>query len=136
MRKLGVSIILALSTLALAAPALAHDVPNDANWHTHDRVSGASGHHKLVVFFPTLFVDAELGTYGSSTSGGFLDCPNATDKGLLPSFGQSQSGVHAVGICMNDLYIIHLHSGVAAGSGWDSVSFGGNVYWYRVTARG
>ena len=135
MRKLILAVMLALATVALGGPALAHDVPNEAGWHTHDGVTG-SPHHKPVVFFPALFTAAGLGTYGSAASGGYLDCPNATDKGLLPGFGQSQSGVHAVGICMNDLYIIHLHSGVAAPAGWDFVDFGGNRYWYRVTARG
>jgi len=134
MRKL--SLILALGLLALATPALAHEVPNESGWHIHDGQTGAGAHHKGVVFFPQLFADAELGTYGSSASGGYLTCPNATDKGLLPSAGKSQSGVHAVGICMNELYIVHLHSGVAAPAGWDSISFGGNVYHYRVTARG
>ncbi len=134
MRKL--SLILALGMLMLATPVLAHDVPNDTGWHTHDVAGPPSGHHKPLVFFPALFTAEGLGTYGSEGSGGYLDCPNATDKGLLPSAGKSQSGVHAVGICMNELYIVHLHSGVAAPAGWDSISFGGNVYHYRVTARG
>lgn len=136
MRKLGLSMLLALSMLALATPALAHDVPNDQGWHTHDGLTGAGAHHKPLVFMPTLFADAALGTYGTAASGGYVDCPNATDKSLLPSSGQSNSGVLVAGVCMNDLYLIHLRSGVGVPPGWDSVSFGSNTYWYRVTPRG
>jgi hypothetical protein len=137
LRKLIVVIILALSALVVASPALAHDVPNTTAWHTHDGVTGAGSHHKGVVFFPALFTQAGLGTYGSAESGGYVDCPNATDKGLLPSAGTSSTPIHAAGVCMNDLYVIHLKSGASAPSGWSSVTFtNGFTYHYRVTPRG
>lgn len=57
MHRLGLSTILALSLLAISSPALADDVPNDANWHIHDlppdsAPTGAHGHHKSVVGSP------------------------------------------------------------------------------------
>lgn len=137
MRKLSLAMVVAFSALVLASPALAHDVPNTTAWHTHDGVTGAGAHHKPVVFFPELFTQAGLGTYGLSESGGYLDCPNATDKGLLPSFGTSATTIHAVGVCMNELYVIHLMSGPSAPSGWSSLTFtNGFTYHYRVTPRG
>jgi hypothetical protein len=137
LRKLSLSLVLAFSALVVASPALAHDVPNTTAWHTHDGVTGAGAHHKPVVFFPALFAAADLGTYGSAASGGYLDCPNATDKGLLPSFGTSSTTIHAVGVCMNDLYIIHLMSGPSAPADWPSVTFtNGFTYFYKVTPRG
>ena len=137
MRNLSLSLVLAFSALVVASPALAHDVPNTAAWHTHDGVTGAGAHHKPVVFFPTLFAQASLGMYGSAASGGYLDCPNATDKGLLPSFGTSSTTIHAVGVCMNELYIIHLMSGPSAPADWSSVTHtNGFTYYYKVTPRG
>ena len=138
MRKLSLAMVLAFSALLLASPALAHDVPNTKAWHTHDGAApGVPTHHRGLVFFPALFTQAGLGTYGSAESGGWLDCPNATDKGLLPSFGTSSTTIHAVGVCMNDLYVIHLMSGPSAPSGWASVTHtNGFTYHYRVTARG
>jgi hypothetical protein len=116
----------------LATPALAHDVPNTTGWHTHDGVLGDPAHHKPVLFFPALFAAEGLGVYGTDV--GFLDCPDATDKGLLPH--GAQGTVHAAGMCMNDAYIVHLLSGVDAPRGWTTISFGGVDYHYRLTARG
>ena len=136
LRKLSLSLVLAFSALVVASPAVAHDVPNTAAWHTHDGL-GAGAHHKGTVFFPALFTAAGLGVYGSPASGGYLDCPNATDKGLLPSFGTSSTTIHAVGVCMNELYIIHLMSGPSAPADWASVTFtNGFTYHYKVTPRG
>lgn len=137
MRKLRLAMVAAFAALVLASPALAHDVPNTTGWHTHDGATGAGAHHKPVVFFPALFTQAGLGTYGSTESGGYLDCPNATDKSLLPSFGTSSTTIHAVGVCMNELYVIHLMSGPSAPSDWSSVTFtNGFTYHYKVTPRG
>lgn len=133
MQKLSISVILALTLLALAAPAaLAHEVPNNTAWHTHD--DGGGGHHKGKIWFPTLFALAGLGTYGDASSGGYVDCPNATDKGLLPSDDTDQSPVLAAGVCMNDLYVIHLRNGLPVPTGWTQVP--GTSFWFKVTPRG
>lgn len=130
MRKL--SLVLALGMLVMTTPALAHDVPNDSGWHTHDGLVGAGAHHKPVVFFPTLFAEEGLGVYGVDVD--YVDCPNATDKGLLAPGGKG--AVHVAGICMNDEYVIHLLSGVNAPPGWETVTWNGVDYHYRLTARG
>lgn len=132
MRRLSLSTILALGVLAIAAPALGHGVPNNANWHTHD--GGAGAHHKPVVFFPDLFLQEGLGTYGVDVE--YVDCPNATDKGLLAPGGKGT--VHVAGVCMNDEYVIHLISGVEAPEGWETITWGPNSveFHYRLTPRG
>lgn len=133
MHRLGLSTILALSLLAIGSPALADDVPNDANWHIHDlplgsTPTGAHGHHKSVVFFPQLFAQEGL-VYGVNVD--YVICPNATDKGLLAPGGQ---GVAAAGVCMNDDYVVHLRKGTEAPAGWDTVA--GTQFHYKLTPRG
>lgn len=130
MRKL--SLILALGMLVVATPALAHDVPNDTGWHTHDGLTGAGAHHKPVVFFPDLFAAEGLGVYGVDVE--YLDCPNATDKALLAPGGQGV--VHIAGVCMNDDYVIHLRSGTSAPAGWETITWNGTEFHYRLTPRG
>ena len=132
MRKLTLAVILTLATVALGGPALAHDVPNDTAWHTHD--DGGGGHHKGTVFFYDLFEEEGL---EYPVDGGFVDCPNATDKGLLAPGGKG--AVHVAGICMNDQYVIHLLSGVDAPQGWETITYplvNGVDYHYRLTPRG
>lgn len=127
-------VLAALGAMVGAAPALANNVPNEANWHIHDgSATGTGTHHKGLVFFPALFSDAGLGTYGTEASGGYVICPNATDKGLLPNGANGR--VHAAGICMNELYVIQIRLGTDAPAGWSSLSFGGSVWYYRVTGR-
>lgn len=132
MRRLSLATILALGVLAIAAPALAHDVPNNANWHTHDGLSGADAHHKGLVFFPDLFEQEDLGEYGVDVA--YVDCPNATDKGLLAPGGKGT--VRVAGVCMNDEYVIHLLSGIEAPEGWGTVTWNDVEFHYRLTPRG
>ena len=43
---------------ALASSAMAHEVPNEANWHIHDGTGPgplAGSHHAGLAFFPALF---------------------------------------------------------------------------------
>jgi hypothetical protein len=118
---------------ALAAPALAHNVPNEANWHIHDGTGpgpSAGSHHAGLAFFPALFAQEGL-VYGSAEAP-YLQCPNATDKGLLPH------GVHgsvtSAGVCMSDTFVLHLRSGTDAPEGWSTLA--GTTIHYRLTPRG
>lgn len=134
-RKLTVSMILALLVLALASPALAHNVPNEKNWHIHDGLGlgpAAGDHHAGLSIFPALFDQEDL-EYGTSEAP-WVWCTNATDKGLLEPGGQGK--VSAAGHCINDLYVVHLLSGVDAPEGWSTVVTAAGVFHYMLTPLG
>jgi hypothetical protein len=115
--------------------ALAHQVPNERNWHIHDGTGGGPAvgdHHAGLGFWPRLFSQEGL-VYGT-TEAPFVRCPNATDKVFLPN------GVHGAvdgaGVCGNDLYVVHLLSGVDTPQGWSTLSFpNGTFLSYKLTPR-
>lgn len=115
----------AAASLALAPPAAAERTVYN-NWHVH---SGQPG-QAPAVFFPSIF-----GAGYTSTPSLWAHCPDATDKLLVGGTGGKKL---ASGICMNDLYIIHL-KGVPTGSpapAWNvaTVTSGYTIY-YKLTAR-
>lgn len=115
----------AVASLVLAPASAAQEVRN--NWHLHSGQTGQAG----VVFFPNIF-----GTGYASTPSLWAHCPNATDKSLV---GGSGGNMLVSGICMNDLYIIHL-KGVPTGKpapDWRvaAVTPSGYTVYYRLTPR-
>jgi hypothetical protein len=127
MRRTAALVSAALITaLALASVATA-DVPNQ-NWHVHSGQPGEAG----LVFFPTIF-----GSGYATTPSLWAHCPNATDKALVGGTG----GAHNVsGICLNELYVIHLvgvPSGAPAPEGWSiaTVTATGFTVYYKLTPR-
>ena len=120
----------------MGSTALAHEVPNEANWHIHDGTGGgppAGDHHAGLAFWPRLFAQEGL-VYGTAAAP-FVRCPNATDKVFLPN------GVHGAvdgaGVCMSDRFIVHILSGVDTPSGWSTLTFpNGTFLSYRLTSRG
>jgi hypothetical protein len=118
---------------ALGATALAHEVPNEANWHIHDGTGpgpSAGSHHAGLAFFPALFAQEGL-VYGTAEAP-YVRCPNATDKGLLPH--GAQGAVTAAGVCMSDKFVLHLRSGTDAPEGWSTLA--GTTLHYRLTPVG
>lgn len=135
MRKLIVSMIIALLTLAVASPVLAHGVPNEKNWHIHDGLGpgpAAGDHHAPLSIFPALFAQEGL-VYGTSDAP-YVWCTNATDKGLLDPGGQGT--VSAAGHCISDEWIVHLLRGIEAPAGWETLPWPGDDFQYRLTPIG
>jgi hypothetical protein len=130
-----VSLALAFGLMAIGSSALAHQVPNERNWHIHDGTGAgpfAGDHHAGLGFWPRLFAQEGL-VYGT-TEAPFVRCPNATDKVFLPN------GVHGAvdgaGVCVSDEFIVHLLSGVESPAGWSMLSFpNGTFLSYRLTPR-
>lgn len=128
----------AIAMIAMAATALPAGAAPDNNWHVHDAgLSSVEMRHAGVVFFPLLF-SQEGETYDPVTDPAV--CPDATDKaGTLPN-GEHTNRHHVNGVCHTDEYIIHLRS-ASGGSDqisddWDSVPFGTDTVYYRLTSRG
>jgi len=130
-----VSLAVAFGVIAIGSSALAHQVPNERNWHIHDGTGAgpfAGDHHAGLGFWPRLFAQEGL-VYGT-TEAPFVRCPNATDKVFLPN------GVHGAvdgaGVCVSDEFIVHLLSGVESPAGWSTLSFpNGTFLSYRLTPR-
>lgn len=128
--------VLGFGALTMGSNASAHQVPNEQNWHIHDGTGGGPAvgdHHAGLGFWPRLFSQEGL-VYGT-TEAPFVRCPNATDKVFLPN------GVHGAvdgaGVCMNEVFIVHLLSGVDTPEGWSTLSFpNGTFLSYRLTPRG
>lgn len=64
--------------------------------------------HRGVAFFPAIFTGGDVAAYKSNPSL-LVYCPNATDKTLLHDGALLGENLRD-GVCMNDLYIIHLKS--------------------------
>src|SRR5207249_6410889 len=82
------------------------------NWHVHDGQTTLGPQHKPVSFFPAIL--------GQSLADYLADparCPNATDKALLPSAGESESPLPRAGGCMTSTTIIQLRTGPVGTSG-------------------
>ena len=124
--------VLAASIAALAAPAAAMD--NRNNWHIHD---GAAQHgHLPIGFFPTI-----LGQTQADYLADPAQCPNATDKALLPSGMQAGMPLRA-GVCFTSTKVIHLRTLApgeeAPGGGWTLLGptdGGAWLTYYQVTDR-
>lgn len=127
-RLLTVAATLVTAMLAAAAPGFAERDYN--NWHVHSGQPGQAG----VVFFPAIFGVSEA-TY-MATPSLWAYCPDATDKTLVGGDGGDKL---VSGICMNDLYVIHL-KGVPTGDpapDWPiaRVTPSGFTIYYMFTAR-
>ena len=106
---LGAAACIALAVAVVSASA---ERQSFNNWHVHDGGTGntdASGlTHRGVAFFPAIFTGGDVAAYKSSPSL-LVYCPNATDKTLLHDGALPGENLRD-GVCMNDLYIIHLKS--------------------------
>jgi hypothetical protein len=106
---LGAAACLALA--ATVAPAGA-ERQSFNNWHVHDGGPGTTDAtgltHRGVAFFPTIFTAGNVAAYKNDDSL-LVYCPNATDKTLLHDGALPGENLRD-GVCMNELYIIHLKS--------------------------
>ena len=135
-RTLAALAAIGYGSLTIGSSASAHEVPNERNWHIHDGTGAGplvGDHHAGLAFWPRLFGQEGL-VYGTAEAP-FVRCPNATDKVLLPN------GVHGAvdgsGVCMNEVFIVHLLSGVDTPQGWSTLSFpNGTFLSYKLTPRG
>jgi len=118
---------------ALAASD-ASDLP--PSWHVHDGQPALGSQHKGIGFFPAVL--------GLSVSDYLLDpaeCPNATDKAFLPSFGSSEAPLLRAGQCQTTTSIISVRTvpvGTSGPDGWASITVASEPGWvtyYSVTAR-
>src|SRR5438046_10238565 len=107
----GLGVVACFALAAAAGPAGA-DRQSVNTWHVHDGGTGttdATGlKHRGVAFFPAIFTGGDVAAYKSSPSL-LVYCPNATDKTLLHDGALPGENLRD-GVCMNDLYIIHLKS--------------------------
>ena len=119
---------------AASAQSDASDLP--PTWHVHDGQVALGAQHKGIGFFPTIL--------GLSVSDYLLDpaeCPNATDKAFLPSFGSSEAPLLRAGQCQTSTSIISVRTvpvGTSGPDGWASLTAASEPGWvtyYRVTAR-
>jgi len=137
--RLLTAFAIAIVAAVFGAPAAAVEPQND-NWHVHDcglpeSVNACGGQHKGAGFFPSI-LDQSNAAYVADPA----QCPNATDKGLLPSAGESESDVVRAGVCMNSTTIIHLRTvpvGTSGPAGWRSLTGpeAGYVTYYLLTSR-
>jgi hypothetical protein len=131
-----VCLTLALAILTMGSSALAHEVPNERNWHIHDGAGPgplAGDHHAGLGFWPRLFAQEGL-VYGTAAAP-FVRCPNATDKVFLPNGIHGQ--VDGAGVCVNDVFVVHILSGVDPPANWSILTFpNGTFLSYRLTSRG
>ena len=131
-----VGLAIAIGVMGMGSSALAHQVPNEENWHIHDGTGLGplfGDHHAGLGFWPRLFGQEGL-VYGTAAAP-YVACPNATDKVFLPN------GVHGAvdgsGVCMSAEFVVHILSGVEPPSGWSTLSFpNGTFLSYRLTPRG
>lgn len=134
---LATTVVGAMTMFAGAALATsdASDLPS--TWHVHDGQGATLGpQHKGIGFFPTIL--------GLSVSDYLLDpaqCPNATDKAFLPSFGSSEAPLLRAGQCQTSTSIISIRTvrvGTSGPEGWASITVASEPAWvtyYSVTAR-
>ena len=105
------------------------------NWHVHDGQTTLGPQHKPVSFFPAI-LSQSLADYLADPA----RCPNATDKSLLPSAGESQSELLRAGVCMTSTTIIQFRTvpvGTSGPEGWNSRlgPEAGYVTYYSLTPR-
>ena len=139
-RQRLVATIAALGLLAVfagSAMAAANATELPPNWHVHDGQGGTLGsQHKGVGFFPAI-----LGLTTPVYLQDPAECPNATDKSLLPSADTSEGPFLRAGQCQTTTQIIHLWTvpvGTAGPDGWSSITVASEPGWityYLVTVR-
>ena len=131
MAAMGAAAVFGGSALAASD---ASDLP--PSWHVHDGQPALGSQHKGIGFFPAVL--------GLSVSDYLLDpaeCPNATDKAFLPSFGSSEGPLLRAGQCQTSTTVISLRTvpvGTAGPEGWSSLTSASEPGWvtyYRVTPR-
>jgi hypothetical protein len=131
-----VCLTLAFGVLAVGSSAVAHEVPNEQNWHIHDgtgRGPLVGDHHAGLGFWPRLF--AQEGRVYGTAEAPFVRCPNATDKVFLPN--RVHGAVDGAGVCMSDVFVVHILSGVDPPDDWSILTFpNGTFLSYRLTPRG
>jgi hypothetical protein len=136
---------LSLATALIAAGALvgpgstladssASDLP--PSWHIHDGQLALGPQHKGIGFFPAI-LGVSVATYLEDPA----ECPNATDKAFLPSFGDASAALLRAGMCQTSQYVIQLRTvpvGVDGPAGWSSLTTASEPGWvtyYSVTPR-
>ena len=114
-RHMGVIVVLVAAVSFTLAPATGNagtDRQSFDNWHVHDGGTGTTDAtgltHRGVAFFPTIFTSGDVAVYKNSPWL-LVYCPNATDKTLLHDGALPGENLRD-GVCVNDLYIIHLKS--------------------------
>jgi hypothetical protein len=105
------------------------------NWHVHDGQTALGPQHKPASFFPAI-LSQSLADYLADPA----RCPDATDKSLLPSAGESQRDLLRAGVCMTSTTIIQLRTvpvGTSGPEGWQSRigPEAGYVTYYSLTPR-
>jgi hypothetical protein len=119
---------------AAFADSSASDLP--PAWHVHDGQLALGSQHKGIGFFPTI-LGVDVATYLQDPA----ECPNATDKAFLPSFGSAEAALLRAGMCQTSTAVIQLRTvpdGVAGPEGWSSLTTASEPGWrtfYQVTAR-
>ena len=130
------AVIGSMTMVAGAASAQSGASTLPPTWHVHDGQGTLGAQHKGIGFFPTIL--------GLSVSDYLLDpaeCPNATDKAFLPSFGSSEAPLLRAGQCQTSTSIISVRTvpvGTSGPEGWASLTTASEPGWvtyYRVTAR-
>jgi hypothetical protein len=138
-------VVLVAALFAVASygvTALANSAASELppTWHVHDcglpeSVNPCGGQHKKASFFPTI-----LGESNAAYVADPAECPNATDKSLLPSADESGSDVLRAGVCMTSTRVIELRTvpvGTSGPDGWQSIAGpeAGFITYYLLTAR-
>jgi len=134
---LAMTVVGAMTMFAGAAVATSNASDLPPTWHVHDGKGATLGpQHKGIGFFPAIL--------GLSVSDYLLDpaeCPNATDKAFLPSFGSSEAPLLRAGQCQTTTSIISVRTvpvGTSGPDGWASITVASEPGWvtyYSVTAR-
>ena len=123
-----------LGPAAALADSPASELP--PAWHVHDGQLALGSQHKGIGFFPTI-LGVDVATYLQDPA----ECPNATDKAFLPSFGSAQSPLLRAGICQTSAYVIQLRTilvGVDGPDDWAALTTASEPGWvtyYQKTAR-
>ena len=140
--ELGRRLVLTLTVVAAMAMFAGAAFASDASdlpptWHVHDGQGATLGpQHKGIGFFPAIL--------GLSVADYLLDpaeCPNATDKAFLPSFGSSEAPLLRAGQCQTSTAIISVRTvpvGTSGPDGWASITVASEPGWvtyYSVTPR-
>ena len=134
---LAMTVVGAMTMFAGAAVATSNASDLPPTWHVHDGKGATLGpQHKGTGFFPAIL--------GLSVSDYLLDpaeCPNATDKAFLPSFGSSEAPLLRAGQCRTTTSIISVRTvpvGTSGPDGWASITVASEPGWvtyYLVTSR-
>jgi hypothetical protein len=134
---LAAATVVAVATLGPAsvlADSSASQLP--PSWHVHDGQVALGPQHKGIGFFPAI-LGVSVATYVEDPA----ECPNATDKAFLPSFGSASAPLLRAGMCQTSAYVIQLRTipdGVDGPEGWASLTAASEPGWrtfYSLTPR-